>query len=149
MQGANSQITGNMPVRYAGYHASVIEVYDRAIVPDIPILQKQVCEIRAPFLVRLVRPEILFQPVLEHFVGLPRLFGADDESQAHLCVYVLMDGRGATPVPPASQIGRHATVAVDTVVAVVDVPDLLLDVCLLGIIVRLPVLPVVVVGIRT
>ena len=59
LQGAHSQVTGDVPVRYAGYYAPIIKVYDSAIVPDLPVLQEQICEIRAPFLVRLVRMEIL------------------------------------------------------------------------------------------
>jgi hypothetical protein len=35
-----------------------------------PILQKQVCEIRTPLLVWLVRMEILLKPVLKYFVQL-------------------------------------------------------------------------------
>ena len=59
LQGAHGQVAGDVPVRYAGHHAPVIEVYDGAVVPDVPVLQEQVCEIRAPFLVRLVRMEVL------------------------------------------------------------------------------------------
>lgn len=51
-----------------------MEVYDGAIVPDIPILQEQVCEIRAPFLVRLARMEVLLQFILEYFMGIPRFY---------------------------------------------------------------------------
>ena len=59
LQGAHSQVTGDMPVRYTGYYAPVMKVYDSAIVPNLPVLQEQICEIRAPLLVRLVRMEIL------------------------------------------------------------------------------------------
>jgi len=59
-----------------------------------------------------------------------------------------MDGCGAVNVSAAFQIYPHAAVAVDAVVAVVDPLNLLMDCCLLGIVVRLPVFPVVVIGIR-
>ena len=59
-----------------------------------------------------------------------------------------MDGCGAVAISAAFQINPHAAVAIDAVVAVVDPLDLLMNFCLLGIVVRLPVLPVVVVGIR-
>ena len=78
----------------------------------------------------------------------PRLPGADDGAQSQLCVHIFMDGCGAVDVSAAFQIGPHAAVAVDAVVAVVDPLDLPMDFCLLGIVVRLPVLPVVVIGIR-
>ena len=40
LQSAYSQVAGNVSVRYAGHHAPVMEVYDGAIIPDIPILQE-------------------------------------------------------------------------------------------------------------
>ena len=152
LQGAHGQVAGDVPVRYAGHHAPVIEVYDGAVVPDVPVLQEQVCEIRAPFLVRLVRMEVLPQLVLEYFMGLPglcpRFFRADDGMQAHLRVHIFMDGSGAVAIPFALQVGCHASVAIDAVVPVVDLIYLPLDFCFLGAIIRLPVFPVVIIGIR-
>ena len=59
-----------------------------------------------------------------------------------------MDGSGAVAVPFALQIGRHAAVAVDAVVPVVDFIYLPLNFCFLDVIIRLPVFPVVIIGIR-
>ena len=59
-----------------------------------------------------------------------------------------MDSRSAIAVSAAFQIGPHAPVAICAVVAVIDALDLLLDFRLLGMILRLPVFPVVVIGIR-
>ena len=59
-----------------------------------------------------------------------------------------MDRRTAVAVPAAFQISCHTAVTVHTIMAVVDIPDLLLNLCFLGIIIRLPVFPVVIVGIR-
>jgi len=129
-----------------------MEVYDGAVVPDTPVLQEQVCEIRAPFLVRLVRMEVLLQFVLEHFMGVPglcpRFLGANDGTQAQFRIHIFMDCRPAVAVPPAFKIGRHAAVSVYSVVAVVDFFNLLLGRCFLGIVIRLPVFPIVIVGIR-
>ena len=69
--------------------------------------------------------------------------------QAHLPVHIFMDGSGAITVPFAFQVDRHAAIAIDAVVPVVDLIYLPLDFCFLGVIIRLPVLPVVIVGIRT
>ena len=152
LQGAFSQVTGDVPVRYTGHHAPVMEVYDGAIIPDIPVLQEQVCEICAPFLVRLVCMEVLIQSVLEYFMGVPRLcprfLRADDGMQAQLLIHIFMDCCLAVAVPSAFQIGRHAAVSVYSIVAVVDLFNLLLGFCFSGIIIRLPVFPVVIVGIR-
>ena len=92
-----------MAVRYACHYAPVMEVYDGTVVAHIPIFQEQICEIRTPFLVRLVRMEVLIQFVPEYFMGLsrlcPQLFGADDGAQTHLRIHVFMDGRCAVAVP--------------------------------------------------
>lgn len=151
-QGADGQVAGDVPVRYAGHHAPVIEVYDSTVVSDISILQEQICEIHTPFLVRFVRMEILFQLILEHLMGppglCPWLFRTDNGMQPQLDVHIFMDGRLAVAVASALQIGRHAAVAVHSAVAVVDFVNLLLGFCFLGIIIRLPVFPVVIVCIR-
>ena len=96
--------------------------------------------------------EVLIQFVLEYFMRLPWLcpwfFRADDGMQTHLRVHIFMDGSGAVAVSFTLQIGRHGTVAVNTVMPVVDFIYLPLDFCFLGIIIRLPVFPVVRVGTR-
>ena len=78
----------------------------------------------------------------------PRFFRTDDGTQAHLRVHVFMDGTGTVAVSLALQIGRHAAIAVNTVVPVVNLSDLPIDFCFLGIITCLPMFPVVIVGIR-
>lgn len=140
-----------MSVCYACNHASVIEIYDRTIIPDIPVLQKQVRKIRASLLIRLVRMEVLLEFVLKYFMWLPglctRLLEADDGMQAHLCVHIFMDSSGAIVVSFALQIDCHTAIAVNTVVPVVDLFNFLLHFCFLDIIFCLPVFPVVVVSI--
>ena len=59
-----------------------------------------------------------------------------------------MDSCAAVAVSSAFQISCHAAVTVHAVMAVVDIPDLLLNLCFLGMIIRLPVFPVVVISIR-
>ena len=97
--------------------------------------------------------KILFQPILEHFVGLgqlrSRLFGADDGAQSQLLVHIFMYGGSAVAVSPALQINRHAAVTVNTIVAVVYLFYLFLNFCFLSVIFRLSLLSVVIVGIRT
>ena len=51
LQGTYSQVTSDALVCYTGHHTPVMEINDGAIVPDIPVLQEQVCEIRTPFLI--------------------------------------------------------------------------------------------------
>ena len=141
-----------MTVRYACHHAPVMEVYDGTVVAHIPVLQEQVCEIRAPFLVRHVRMEILVQFVIRYFMGLPELgpwfLWSDDGMQSQFCIHIFMDCCLAVVVPPALQIGSHTAVSVYSIVVVVGFFDLLLGLLFLGIIIRLPVFPVVIVGVR-
>ena len=59
-----------------------------------------------------------------------------------------MDSRAAVAASHAFQISCHAAVTVHAVMVVADIPDLLLDLCFLGMIIRLPVFPVVVISIR-
>ena len=96
--------------------------------------------------------EVLPQPVFEYFRRLPRFrprfFRADDGMQAHFNIHIFMDGCGTVVVSFTLQIGRHAAIAVNTVVPVVNLINLLPDFCFLGKILRLPVLLVVIVGIR-
>ena len=68
--------------------------------------------------------------------------------QAHFNIHIFMDGCGTVVVSFTLQIGRHAAIAVNTVVPVVNLINLLPDFCFLGKILRLPVLLVVIVGIR-
>ena len=50
-------------------------------------------------------------------------------------------------IPSAFQTGCHAAVSVCSIVAVADLFSLLFGFCLLGIIIRLPMFPVVITGI--
>ena len=106
--GYGRKVAGNPPVRNAGHHAAVMEVYDGAVIAHISVFQKQ----------------------------------------AKFPVHIFMDSRAAVAVSPAFQISCHAAVTVHAVMVVVDIPDLLLDLCFLGMIICLPVFPVVVISIR-
>lgn len=151
-QGADRQVTGDLTVRYAGNHAAVIEVDDSAVVSYISIFQEQIGEICTPFLVWPVRAEVLLQTIFEHFVGFPglcpRLFGSDDRAQTKFRIHVLMNGCGTACVPLTFQIDRHTAVAVNTVVVVVDILNLLLNLCFSGIIFHFSVFQVVIIAVR-
>ena len=69
--------------------------------------------------------------------------------QAHLHVHIFMDGSGTVAISFAFQINRHAAIAVNTVVPVVELINLLLNFCFLGIIFCIPMFSVVIVSIRT
>ena len=96
--------------------------------------------------------EILIQFVIKYFMGLPwlcpRSLGADDGMQTQFPVHIFMDRCLTVAVPPALQIGSHTAEPVYSIVAVVNLFDLFLDFLFLGTIIRLPVFPVVIAGIR-
>lgn len=58
-----------------------------------------------------------------------------------------MDGRNAVAVSSAFQVEPYAAVAVNTVVAVIDVLDFFHHLCFWGILTRLSVFPIVIIGI--
>lgn len=123
LHSAYGQVTGDVPACYAGDYASVIKIYDCAVISHVPILQKQVCEIRTPFLIGPVGGKILSQPVLEYFVRFPRpgsrLSGAHNGTQPQFSVHISMDGDRAIVVPSTFQIDRHAAVTVNAVMIVI------------------------------
>ena len=94
--------------------------------------------------------EILVQFVIKYFMGLPwlcpRSLRADDGMQTQFPVHIFMDC--CLAVPPALQTDSHTALPVCSIVAVVNLFDLFLDFLFLGIIIRLPVFPVVIAGIR-
>ena len=67
--------------------------------------------------------------------------------QAHFRIHIFMDCCLTVTIPSAFQTGCHAAVSVCSIVAVADLFSLLFGFCLLGIIIRLPVFPVVITGI--
>ena len=96
--------------------------------------------------------EVLSEFVLEYFVWFPRfcprLLRADDGMQLHLRVHIFMNSSGAVAISFTLQINCHTAVTVNTVVPVIDFFYLLLYFCFLSIVIRLPMFPVVIVGIR-
>lgn len=96
--------------------------------------------------------EVLSEFVLEYFVWFPmlcpRLLRADDGMQLHLCVHIFINSSRTVAISFTLQIDCHAAVTVNTVVPVIDFFYLLLYFCFLSIVIRLPVFPVVIVGIR-
>lgn len=124
LQRANRQVAGDLPVCYAGDHTPVMEVYDRAVITYFPVLQKQGYEFVHHFWFGLSAWKSclsLFSNILCGFPGfVPRFFRADDGMRVHFLIHIFMDGSGAAAVSFTLQTGRHAAVAVNTVVPVAD-----------------------------
>ena len=141
-----------MAIRYTRNGAAVIEIKNTTVITYLPIFQEQVGEICTPFLICPLSSEILSQLILKYLVWLPMyifwFFRTYNRIQPHLLIHILMDGYRTVMEAFASQINGHASVSVHSIVLVVNLPDLRLYPGFLGIVIRLPVFPVVIVSIR-
>ena len=91
------QLRRDLPATHAGYHAPVVQVYDRAIVPHGFARQGQIGEVHAPCLIAPARHKVLLEQVIEGFVRslslhipipflLPR-YGPQAQFLVHISVY--------------------------------------------------------------
>ena len=151
LQGTDRQVTGDVPVCDAGHHTPFMEVNDAAVIPYFMILHKQVCEVRTPPLVWVVRLKFLIQPIFKYLMRFPmfmvRLLRTDDGTEPHFHIHILMYGCGTVGIPLTGQVNRHAPITVNPMMLMVDLLNLCLDFLFMGIEIRLPVLPVVIVSI--
>ena len=140
-----------MAIHYTRNDAAVIEIKDTAVITYLPIFQEQIGEIGTPFLICPLSSKILSQLILKYLVWLPVhifwLFRTYNRIQPHLFIHILMNGYRTVMEAFACQINGHASVSVHTIVLVVNLPDLCLYLRFLGIVIRLPVFPVVIVSI--
>ena len=81
-------------------------------------------------------------------VFMARFFRTDDRTQTKFYIHISVYGQRTVIISSACQINCHAPVPIDSIMDMVDIPDLCHNLRFLGIIVRLPVFPVVVIGIR-
>ena len=127
--------------------------YDCAIVTYIMICQKEICEISAPFPVDFVRCEILFKLILKYFmrfsVFISRLFWTHNRTEAQLRIHIFMYRCWTVKIAFTLQINFHTPVSVNSIVCVIDFLNLCLYFSFMGIVICLPVFPVVVVCVWT
>lgn len=76
-------------------------------------------------------------------------FRADKRAQSHFCVHIFVYGNRAVMTASACQIDSHGPVSGHSVMRMVNIPDLRFCCFFLGIIIRLPVFPVVVISVWT
>lgn len=110
-QSSDGKAAGNLAVCHTCNDALVIQVNYAANEAHFSVFQKQICEIRAPLLVRPVCMKLLMQPVFKDFVRFP------------------------------------APVSCHSVMRMVNFPDQRFCCFFPGIIISLPVFPIVVIGI--
>lgn len=103
-------------------------------------------------MIDFIRHKILLKFVFKHLVWFSLFiicfWGTNDGSQSQLRIHVLMYGCRAVVISLTCQIDCHAPVTIDTIVFMIDFMNLCLDFCFMGVIIRLPVFPVVIVSVR-
>ena len=78
-----------------------------------------------------------------------RLLWTDNGSESKLCIHIFMNSSCTVKIAFTLQINFHASVAVNSIVGVVDFLNLCLYFCFMGIVNRLPVFPVVIIRVWT
>ena len=117
------------------------------------IRKEQIGKIRAPFPVDFICCKILVQLIIEYLMRfsmfISRLLWTDDGTEVKLRIHIFMNRNGAIRIAFAFQIDFHAPITVDTIVRMINLLNLCLYFCFPGIIIRLPVFPVVIVCVWT
>ncbi len=117
------------------------------------IRKEQICKIYAPFPVDFVCVEILIQFIIEYLMWFSvlifRLLWADDGTESKFCIHIFMNRNCTVRVASAFQIDLHAPVTINTIVDMIDFLNLRVYFCFIGIIIRLPVFPVVIIRVWT
>ena len=64
------------------------------------------------------------------------------------CIHIFMNSSGTVKIALSFQVDFHTSVSINSIVGMINLLYLRLHFCFMGIIIRLPVFPVVIVGIR-
>ena len=150
---SDRKVTGDIAVRYAGNHTPVMQIYNGTVIAYFMIRKEQIGKIRAPFPVDFICCKILVLLIIEYLMRfsmfISRLLWTDDGTEVKLRIHIFMNRNGAIRIAFAFQIDFHAPITVDTIVRMINLLNLCLYFCFPGIIIRLPVFPVVIVCVWT
>lgn len=128
-----------------------MQIYNSAVIAYFMICKEQISEIRAPFSIDFICCEILLQLIIEYFMRVSMLiswfFWTDNRTETKLCVHIFMNGAITVRITFTLQIDFHTPIAVNSIVRMIYFLNLCLDFGFKGIIIRLPVFPVVVISI--
>lgn len=91
---------------------------------------------------------LVFKNFMRFSAPVTRFLRADERIQLHFCIHVFMYGNRAVMIASTCQINSHGPVSGHPVMRMVNFPDLCFYSFFLGIIIRLPVFPVVVISVR-
>ena len=128
-----------------------MQIYNSAVIAYFMICKEQISEIRAPFSIDFICCEILLQLIIEYFMRVSMLiswfFWTDNRTETKLCVHIFMNGGITVRITFTLQIDFHTPIAVNSIVRMIYFLNLCLDFGFNGIIICLPVFPVVVISI--
>lgn len=93
-----------------------------------------------------LRMALLSHPYAVFHAHIPA-FGADNRAETKFCVHIFMNSGITVKMTFTLQIDFHAPVAVNSIVRMIYFPNLCLDFGFMGMIICLPVFPVVVISI--
>ena len=68
---SDRKVTGDIAVRYAGNHTSVMQIYNGTVIAYFMIRKEQIGKIRAPFPVDFICCKILVQLIIEYLMRFP------------------------------------------------------------------------------
>ena len=115
------------------------------------ICKEQICEIRAPFSIDFICCEILLLLIIEYLMRfsmlISRLLETDNRAETRFCVHIFMNSGITVKITFTLQIDFHTPVAVNSIVRMIYFLNLCLDFGFKGIIICLPVFPIVVIRI--
>ena len=127
--------------------------YNSTVVAHFMVCKEQIGKICAPFPVDFVCVKILIQFIIEYLMWFSvlifRLLGTDDGTESKFCIHIFMNRNGTVKIAFAFQIDFHTPISVHSIVSVINLLDLCLYFCFLGIVIRLPVFQVVIVCVWT
>ena len=127
--------------------------YNSTVVAHFMVCKEQIGKICAPFPVDFVCVKILIQFIIEYLMWFSvlifRLLGTDDGTESKFCIHIFMNRNGTVKIAFAFQIDCHTPISVNSIVSVINLLDLCLYFCFLGIVIRLPVFQVVIICVWT
>lgn len=128
-----------------------MQIYNSAVIAYFMICKEQIGKILAPLSIDFICCEILLQLIIEYLMRfsmlISRLFWMNNRTETKLCVHIFMNGGITVRITFTLQIDFHTPIAVNSIVRMIYFLNLCLDFGFKGIIIRLPVFPVVVISI--
>ena len=116
----NGKIAGNTTVCNAGYHASVMQIYDCTVVANFMICKKKIREISTPFLINPVSSKILFELIVKYFVRFAMfvsgLLWTYNRPESEFNIHIFMNCCQTVKIAFSLQIDFHASVTIYSIV---------------------------------